>query len=165
MGRKSRTNRQQQSIATRQQQTTSAKEREADLEARRVGQGTLFSETLVEQSLHMGPLPAPETFDHYERVLPGSAERIIKMAEQQGNHRRRIESWVVIAGGVIQGYLGTLVGGAISTLTIWWSVGLIRDGFGLIGLAPTIGALASLVGVFIYSRKQQDKELAEKRKK
>ena len=155
MGRKSRSNRQSNAVL---------KQRQADIEERKAGQGTLFSGTLVEQSLHLGPLPAPETFDHYERILPGSAERIVTMAEKQGNHRRRMESWVII-GGVIQSYLGTLVGGAISLLTIWWSVGLIRAGFGLVGLTPILGALASLVGVFVYARKRQDKELAEKREK
>src|SRR5262245_61409702 len=30
---------------------------------------------------HSGPLPCPEDYAEYERVLPGSAHRILKMAE------------------------------------------------------------------------------------
>lgn len=32
--------------------------------------------------LHSGPLPAPEDYGHYEEVLPGSAARILAMAEK-----------------------------------------------------------------------------------
>lgn len=148
--------------ANSQRENTNVQQREDHIEAKPAGQGTLFQGSLVEQSLHVGPLPAPETFDHYERILPGSAERIVTMAEEQGKHRRRMEAWVIV-GGIVQSYLGTVVGGCVAVLTIWWSVGLIRDGFGLIGLAPTIGALASLVGVFIFGRRQQNSELEQKR--
>lgn len=30
---------------------------------------------------HSGPLPSPEAFEAYERIQPGAADRIIKMAE------------------------------------------------------------------------------------
>ena len=40
---------------------------------------------------HRGPLPSPEQLEKYEKFIPGSAERIIKMAEDGFNHRHRIE--------------------------------------------------------------------------
>ena len=33
------------------------------------------------QEIHTGPIPTPDIIDGYERVLPGAADRIIRMAE------------------------------------------------------------------------------------
>ncbi|EFV01877.1 hypothetical protein HMP0721_1271 [Pseudoramibacter alactolyticus ATCC 23263] len=41
--------------------------------------------------VRMGPLPALEELEAYDRVVPGSAERIIAMAEEQSKHRRAKE--------------------------------------------------------------------------
>ena len=41
-----------------------------------------------ETHIHMGPLPPPETLQGYERVVPGSADRIIAMAEQDAANVR-----------------------------------------------------------------------------
>lgn len=45
----------------------------------------------VVQKLHVGPLPAPEDFAHYEHICPGAAERIIAMAENNQSHRQTME--------------------------------------------------------------------------
>lgn len=34
-----------------------------------------------------GPLPHPQTLRQYDEVLPGAAERILRMAEKQQDHR------------------------------------------------------------------------------
>lgn len=41
----------------------------------------------IEQKSYSGPLPAPEDFAEYEKILPGSTDRILKMAEKQVDHR------------------------------------------------------------------------------
>jgi uncharacterized membrane protein len=38
-----------------------------------------------------GPLPLPQLLEGYEKVVPGSAERIIRMAEEQQAHRHSLE--------------------------------------------------------------------------
>jgi len=38
-----------------------------------------------------GPIPPPLALKEYEDVLPGTADRIIKMAEKQSIHRQRME--------------------------------------------------------------------------
>lgn len=40
---------------------------------------------------HSGPLPDPLVLKTYEQVLPGLAERIVKMAEGEVDHRHQIE--------------------------------------------------------------------------
>jgi hypothetical protein len=57
------------------------------------GQSPL-AETLLEvsmQSSFVGPLPPPGLLKGYEDVCPGSAQRIIAMAETQSAHRSQIE--------------------------------------------------------------------------
>jgi len=41
---------------------------------------------------YSGPLPPPEALEHYDSIIPGAAERILTMAEQNAAHRRNIES-------------------------------------------------------------------------
>lgn len=38
-----------------------------------------------------GPIPPPESLAGYEKTLPGSADRILKMAEKQSEHRQNLE--------------------------------------------------------------------------
>lgn len=47
------------------------------------------------QELFVGPLPPPSTLQGYEQAFPGAASRIIKMAENQSQHRQRIENKVI----------------------------------------------------------------------
>jgi len=43
-------------------------------------------------SLHDGPLPTAAEYGLYEQSYPGTAERILKMAEIQAEHRRSKEN-------------------------------------------------------------------------
>lgn len=45
----------------------------------------------IEQKVHAGPLPAPEDFGKYETFLPGTAERILSMAESEAKHRHEMD--------------------------------------------------------------------------
>ena len=42
-----------------------------------------------------GPLPPPSILRGYDDVCPGFAERIVKMAEDEGDHRRDLERQMV----------------------------------------------------------------------
>ncbi len=45
--------------------------------------------------LYAGPLPHPDTLSKFEQILPGAADRILKQAEAQTQHRIEIEKMVV----------------------------------------------------------------------
>lgn len=47
----------------------------------------LAATTEVTTMRHAGPLPAPSVLAEYDQVVPGLAERIIRMAESQFEHR------------------------------------------------------------------------------
>lgn len=108
-----------------------------------------------------GPIPPPAHLEQYERILPGAAERILKMAEEQSAHRRSLEKQV-IGSGVKRAHLG-----------LWFGLCVGLAGFVVVGycaylgfetLAAIIAALdlGSLVGVFVYGSKQTRQEREEK---
>ena len=47
--------------------------------------------TIVRSESYSGPLPHPKHIEHFERVLPGSAERILSMAERHHEHNISME--------------------------------------------------------------------------
>jgi hypothetical protein len=47
------------------------------------------------QYTYSGPLPHPEVLEHYDRIVPGGAERIFTQFESQAKHRQSIESRVI----------------------------------------------------------------------
>lgn len=108
-----------------------------------------------------GPLPPPVHFEQYEKILPGAAERLLKMAEDQSIHRRSLEKKVIISGienskkGLIFGLLIGLIGFGVVAYCAF---------LGFQFLAGVIAALdlASLVGVFIYGSRQKKEERLEK---
>jgi len=108
-----------------------------------------------------GPLPPPEALAAYERVFPGAAERIIRMAEEQGQHRRNLETITVKSNAFAQ-RLGPVLGFIVAMTAIIGGVLLSMKGMSGAGLTSIISALAALVGVFVYGKRSQKRELQEK---
>jgi uncharacterized membrane protein len=98
---------------------------------------------------YSAPLPPASEFEKYEKVLPGAADRIIKLAENQNKHRRFIENLVVLFDSVksIGGLLSALV---IVLLCIRNGTKLIEEGNSTQGLTSLLVPLGIIVGAFIY---------------
>jgi len=81
-------------------------------------QNISFIEKSQEISFSTGPIPTPQDFEYYEKVLPGAADRILVMAEKEQESRQQIShlsqtsiSKVYIRGqlfGFILGFVGLL---------------------------------------------------------
>ena len=84
----------------------------------------------------------------YEEVLPGAAERIFKMAEQQGEHRQRLEA-ANLSSEITRANRGQLYGFIIAIVVILIGGGLLLAGKDLLGFAAILSALAALAGVFV----------------
>jgi uncharacterized membrane protein len=89
-----------------------------------------------------GPIPLPTHLREYEQVLPGSADRIVAMAEAEAHHRRtsegrliRLSEWGLVAALLIA--LVGMIGGLYVTLR-----GKSLEGMGTIGV--TIVALVTV---------------------
>jgi uncharacterized membrane protein len=55
-------------------------------------QGQPITLTVATQSqVHHGPVPHPDVLRGYNELVPGAAERLIKLAEDEAAHRRHLE--------------------------------------------------------------------------
>nr|DAO63734.1 MAG TPA: putative membrane protein [Caudoviricetes sp.] len=104
-----------------------------------------------------GPIPSPEVFAKYEAILPGAAERILTMAEEQQKHRMEIEKQV-INSKISDSRLGIILGFILTIVIIAVSTGAILMGYSVIGFSSIIIAVGGLVGVFIYGTRSNRKE-------
>jgi uncharacterized membrane protein len=108
-----------------------------------------------------GPLPQPEALERYNQIVPTAAERIIRMAETQHDHRLAIEKEVVDSN-VNSQKLGTILGFIIAMTAIVGGIFLAYVGRETSGLVSIITALVGLAGVFVYGKSEQKKDLAKK---
>lgn len=115
----------------------------------------------TEISRFSGPLPPPEALEMYNRILPGAADRILKMAEDQEKHRQDIERQVV-RSNVFSQKAGLVMGFMVAITAIVGGIWLALVGSSAVGLTAIISALAALVGVFVYGKMRQGRELDEK---
>jgi uncharacterized membrane protein len=112
-------------------------------------QPVLVSQTQV---THAGPLPSPDVFAGYEKVLSGSADRIIKMAESEQMHRQtldRRQQWH--RAGLT--FVGQLFAFLIGMSGIGGGIYLVKSDKSISGFSVFFTSLAALIGVFIYSRR------------
>lgn len=109
-----------------------------------------------------GPLPPPEVLERYNKIVPGVAERIIKMAEQQSAHRRSLEAQVInsdIKNSKLGLYFGFMIGLTGIIGSVITSIYVSQLAGGVLG----IGSLTALTGVFIYGSQSRKKEREERR--
>ena len=109
----------------------------------------------------VGPLPPPATLKQYDDVLPGGAERIMALAELQSAHRQELEKKVVDSNCRNE-RLGTVLGFILAMTALCGGFALVAYGKDAGGIAAIVTSLASLAGVFIYSKRKQQQERAEK---
>jgi Predicted membrane protein (DUF2335) len=71
-------------------------------------------------------------------VLPGGAERIVALAEDQARHRRHMEA------------RGQILLFTVALVALIGGIGLIAIGKGAAGLVPVIAAVGGLGSLFVY---------------
>jgi uncharacterized membrane protein len=112
----------------------------------------------IEISRHFsGPLPPPEVLKEYNDILPGLADRIMKMAEKQSTHRQKIED-NVIGSDAYRANAGLWMGVGVAVLSILAGTYLIAIGHDWAGVSMGTVVVVALAGVFVYgsiSRRQE----------
>lgn len=111
---------------------------------------------------HQGPLPPPGLLAKYNDAFPGCAERIVAMTEQQLAHRHTLESRVV-AGKLAAERTGQRFAFALVIAALVVGGGLIALDRDAGGLTAIVGALASVVAIFVYGRRKEAEERRQKR--
>lgn len=86
-----------------------------------------ISITMVQERTHSGPLPDPESLVRYNSVITEGANRIMKMAEKQQEHRMALET-KIITNQTKQSVLGAMVwtDNRNSRNRVWYIFGICR---------------------------------------
>jgi len=108
-----------------------------------------------------GPLPHPQLLKEYGEIVSNGAERIFAMVENQMRHRISLEK-MVIESDVRRSDRGLILGFVLSLVIILGGFGLVLSGRDVMGIAAILTAMATLIGVFIYTRESRKKELESK---
>lgn len=108
-----------------------------------------------------GPLPPPSVLKEFDLIVPGAAERIIKMAEGQFVHRTEIEKRV-IESDISRSKWGQILGFMIAIFGLLVSLVTILRGQEIAGSIIGGGTLVSLVSVFMYGTRSRKREREEK---
>ena len=90
-----------------------------------------------------GPIPPPGMLRGYEEVLPGSADRILTMAEQEQERQIKYDNLGLLFGFIAALALIVLSAYIVSLGFAWQSVGVV------------IGSIAGTAGTFIYSNRRR----------
>ncbi len=115
-----------------------------------------------QESFYSGPIPHPEHLREYESITPGSADRIISMAEKQQEHRIAIEKQV-ITGQVKDGSRGQVFAFIVFVVGIFVSLC-----FAYFDMKTFAGVFATstmmlIIGLFINGRRAMKSDLRSKR--
>lgn len=119
--------------------------------------------TVIQSLGYSGPLPPPSFLKQYDEVVPGAAERIIKMAEEQAAHRRQLERQVISTDN-IKSVLGTAFAFIVALVGLGLSFWAAIDGNPEFGTILGVGTLASLVGTFVYGTNIRHNAIKEKQR-
>lgn len=128
-------------------------------------QRELLFKIIRQEEHHRGPLPHPQILEGYEKTCPGAADRIIRMAEKQQEHRMEMEKSVVTAGNR-DSRLGIICGTMVCLAVIIAGIFMTHmSDSAAIGAFLSLSGLGSLVGTFIYGTKSNSKERVKKAQK
>lgn len=116
----------------------------------------------VEGTVFQGPLPHPEILAGYDRVLPGAADRIIKMAEKNQLHRHALEAKVIPAG-VVGERLAQILAFILYLATLASGTYLVSTGKDTAGLTEMLASTGVFAGLYIKGQIEKKRELRGKR--
>lgn len=123
--------------------------------------GEFIREYVLQVEHYSGIIPHPSIVGRWERIMPGSAERILSLSEKHQDHRMDIERTMfgVFAKREQFGMwfyfiiaLAMIVGGTV----------IILSGYSTAGLVTLVAPLATLASSFLYNHRSTRQELREK---
>lgn len=108
---------------------------------------------------YQGPVPPPDFLEGYERIVPGSAARLLRMAEDEATHRRALESKAQDSDirerrdARIEARIGQFCGLAIGLAALGTGAFAAVSGAEWFGAIIGAGGIGGLIGVFVYGRR------------
>ena len=98
-----------------------------------------------------GPIPPPAILESYEKLIPGGAERILRMAENQATHRQEIEK-IVVKAGARDSLWGAIVAAIIAFCAFAWSAYALSIGQTAEAVRGIIVVVFGFVSAFVYGK-------------
>ncbi|MDE2818588.1 MAG: DUF2335 domain-containing protein [Chloroflexota bacterium] len=124
--------------------------------------GEFIREIVLQVEHYSGIIPHPSIVGRWERIMPGSAERILSLSEKHQEHRMDVEHTMF---GVFakREQLGMWFYFIIALVMIVGGTFIILSGHSTAGLVALAAPIATLAGSFIYNHHSARQELREKR--
>ena len=106
-----------------------------------------------------GLIPPPAMFAEFERILPGSANRILTIAEKQTGHRHKIETRVIWFDGG-KSILGLLLAFLVIVVGIATGAYLILKDKSIEGFLTIFSPIATVAAAYMWQQtnNQQNKK-------
>lgn len=120
------------------------------------------AQMVLAQAWFTGPLPHPQILKEYEAAVPGSGDRIITQMEEQGRHRRSLET-KVINSNIGNERLGQIFGFILGFMVIAFGFYLINNDKDVYGLIAILSPLTIFAGLFVYGKESGKQRLKQKR--
>lgn len=111
------------------------------------------SVTIARAQRFEGPIPSPAVLEQYDKILPGAAERIIRMAESEAEHRHRLTSRH-LESEIAEARWGQILAFFIGVFTIGCGTYAAIQGAELAGGFIGTTGVVGLVTAFILGRKR-----------
>lgn len=109
----------------------------------------------VKQSFS-GPIPPPEVLSDYDNIVENGAERIVRMAEKQSDHRMDLEKFA-IKRQITQSGRGQIFGFIIALLCIGSTIFLALKGYETLAIALGTTTVLGLASIFVLGKILQSK--------
>ncbi len=107
-----------------------------------------------------GPVPSPEMLEMYEKIVPGAGEKLIKLAETQIAHRRKLELHASRRQDRAARRMdrGQWMGYSIALLVVIVAAIMGFYGNTIVPIVLVIGALGVLIYPFITGTRKEEKK-------
>lgn len=106
---------------------------------------------------YSGPIPPPDMLQEYDLALPGTADRIISMAERQQHHRFAMDK-ATLRAETRRSMTGLVCGFFVAIAAYATAVAAFLTGNALIGGITATGYTAAIVSVFVLGSREQRAE-------
>jgi len=113
-------------------------------------------------SVWQGPLPSPESLARFNQVVPGAAERMIRMAEKQQDHRMALET-KVSTEQISQSARGQYFALLISLAILVVGTFAIYSGYPGSGATIVTSTIIGMAYVFITGKRHEQSSRNQKR--
>lgn len=109
-----------------------------------------------------GPLPQPGALREYESILPGAADRILTMAENQASHRQAMEKEAVeltrfeLSSGFTRANRGLNLGALVAMVIVAGGAFMAYLGYPEAGGGVIGGTIVGLAATFVYGARARE---------